>query len=206
RFAVEFGAGLIATELDELAAAARLAANCQPGHVDLEKWGEQGIPNIQPLWMLKYLPNMLACHVSILHNAQGPSNTITEGDVASLLALGEAYRILARGQADFFLVGGGESKLNPLSMTRQSLFLPLSRRNEEPESACRPFDRRRDGMVLGEGAGVFILEDLEHAKRRGSRIYAEVVGFGAAFDPERKGDGVARAVCAALNEAGIGPE
>jgi len=206
RFGVEFGAGLIATELNDLIEAACVSANCQPGRVDLEKWGEQGIPLIQPLWMLKYLPNMLACHVSILHDARGPNNSITESDVASLLALGEAYRILLRDQADFFLVGGAESKINPLSMVRQCLFEHLSRRNEEPTKACRPFDRWRDGLVLGEGAGVFVVEDLEHARRRGARIYAEIVGFGAAFDPGMRGDGLARAIDAALADAGIGPE
>ena len=131
--------------------------------------------------MLKYLPNMLACHVSILHDARGPNNSVTEGDAASLLALGEAYRILRRDQADFFLVGGAESKINPLSLVRQCLFEPLSHRNDAPEKACRPFDRDRDGIVVGEGAGVFVLEELEHAQKRGARIYAEVVGFGAAF-------------------------
>ena len=140
--------------------------------MDLEKWGEQGITAIQPKWMLKYLPNMLACHVSILHDARGPNNSITQSDVASLLALGEAYRILSRDQADFFLVGGAESKINPLSMVRQCLFEPLSRRNDAPAKACRPFDRHRDGIVLGEGAGVFVVEDLEHARKRGARIYA----------------------------------
>jgi 3-oxoacyl-[acyl-carrier-protein] synthase II len=206
RFGVEFGAGLIATELSDLIEASCISANCQPGHVDLEKWGEQGIPAIQPLWMLKYLPNMLACHVSILHDARGPNNSITQSDVASLLALGEAYRILLRDQADFFLVGGAESKINPLSMVRQCLFEHLSKHNEEPAKACRPFDRARDGLVLGEGAGVFVVEDLEHAKRRGARIYAEIVGFGSAFDREQSGDGLARAVRAALAEAGIGPD
>jgi 3-oxoacyl-[acyl-carrier-protein] synthase II len=206
RFGVVFGAGLIATELPELADAARVSANCQPGVVDLDKWGDQGIPAIQPLWMLKYLPNMLACHVSILHDARGPNNSITESDAASLLALGEAYRVLGRGQADLFLVGGAESKLNPLSMVRQCLFEPLSRRNDAPEKACRPFDRGRDGVVVGEGAGVFALEELGHAQKRGARIYAEVVGFGAAFDPRLRGDGLARAARAALAEAGVGPE
>jgi 3-oxoacyl-[acyl-carrier-protein] synthase II len=206
RFGVEFGAGLIATELMDLVEASHISANCQPGRVDLEKWGEQGLAAIQPLWMLKYLPNMLACHVSILHDAQGPNNSITESDVASLLAMGEAYRILVRDQADFFLVGGAESKLNPLSLVRQCLFEHLSHRNEEPEKACRPFDRGRDGLVLGEGAGVFVVEELEHARRRGAKIYAEIVGFGAAFDPTLKGNGLARAIRAALDDAGIGPE
>jgi 3-oxoacyl-[acyl-carrier-protein] synthase II len=206
RFGVEFGAGLIASELPELLDAAKISANCQPGIVDLQKWGAQGISAIQPLWMLKYLPNMLACHVSILHDARGPNNSITESDVASLLALGEAYRILERDGADFFLVGGAESKINPLSMVRQCLFEPLSKRNDSPQQASRPFDRRRDGLVVGEGAAVFALEDLAHARKRGASIYAEVVGFGSAFDRKQNGDGLARAARAALADAGIGPE
>ncbi len=206
RFGVEFGAGLIAAELPELADASRVSANGRVNHIDLEKWGAEGIPIIQPLWMLKYLPNMLACHVSILHDARGPNNSITEGDASGLLAIGEVFRILGRDQADFFLVGGAESKINPLSLVRQCLYEPLSHRNDAPEKACRPFERRRDGLVVGEGAGVFVLEELEHAKQRGARIYAEVVGFGAAFSPDLKGDGLARAVRAALNEAGVGPE
>jgi 3-oxoacyl-[acyl-carrier-protein] synthase II len=206
RFGVEFGAGLIATELEELAAAAQLSANCQPGIVDLEKWGEEGLKAMPPLWMLKYLPNMLACHVSILHNAQGPNNTIIQDDVASLLAVGEAFRILRRDQADFFLVGGADSKINPLSLVRQCLFQPLSRRQGAPERVSRPFDRDRDGMVVGEGAGVFVLEEREHARRRGARVYAELVGFGAAFDRHRSGAGLARAIRVALAEAGVGPD
>lgn len=205
RFGVEFGAGLIATELEEIGVASQLSANCQPDHVDLEKWGELGLPSMPPLWMLKYLPNMLACHVSILHNAQGPNNTITESDVAGLLALGEAFRIIGRDGADFFLVGGADSRLGPLSLARNCLFQPFSTRNDAPEKACRPFDRQRDGMVIGEGAGVLVLEELEHARRRGARIYAEVVGFGAAFDAKRSGAGLARALRAALSEAGIAP-
>jgi 3-oxoacyl-[acyl-carrier-protein] synthase II len=206
RFGVEFGSGLIASELPELGEAARVSANCQPGSVDLDKWGQQGLSAIQPLWMLKYLPNMLACHVSIMHDARGPNNSITENDVAGLLALGEAFRIVQRDQADFFLVGGAESKLNPLSLVRQCLFESLSRCNDAPAQACRPFDAKRSGMVLGEGACVYAMEDGDHARRRGARVYAEVAGFGAAFDARSLSSGVARAVGAALKEAGIGPE
>jgi 3-oxoacyl-[acyl-carrier-protein] synthase II len=206
RFGVEFGAGLLATELEELGPASQATADGRSGTVDLAKWGKDGLGNIQPLWMLKYLPNMLACHISILHDAQGPNNSITESDVASLLALGEAHRILERGQADFFLVGGADSKVNPLSMVRQCLFGVLSRRNDAPEKASRPFDRQRDGVVIGEGAGVLVVEDLEHARKRGARVYAEVAGFGAAFDVDRSGRGLARAVRAALAEAKITPE
>jgi 3-oxoacyl-[acyl-carrier-protein] synthase II len=203
RFGVEFGAGLLASELPELAPAAVESLSPTPGHVDLPKWGAKGIPVIQPLWMLKYLPNMLACHVSVLHDAQGPSNTITEGDAASLLALGEAFRIIRRDQGDFFLAGGGDSKINPLSMIRQGMFGHLSRRNETPEQACRPFDRERDGLVIGEGAAVVIAEELEHARRRGAVVYGEMVGFGSAFDRGVRGKGMARAMRAAMSQAGV---
>jgi 3-oxoacyl-[acyl-carrier-protein] synthase II len=203
RFGIEFGAGLLPTELLELGPAAHTSVNCEPGFVDLKTWGEKGIPAIPPLWMLKYLPNMLACHVSILHNAQGPNNSITEGDVAGLLALGEAFRIIRRDQADFFLVGGADSKLNPLSVVRQCLFGHLSRRNDAPEKASRPFDKQRDGMVIGEGSGVLAVEELEHARRRGATIYAEVVGIGGAFNRKGQTIGLARAAQAAMNQADI---
>jgi len=148
---------------------------------------------------------MLACQVSILQDAQGHNNSITMGDVASVLALGEAYRVLLRDRADFFLVGGAESKINPLSLTRQCLYEHISRSQTAPEKACRPFDRHRDGLVLGEGAGVLTVEELGHAQKRGARIYAEMVGFGAAFDHRQDGAGIARAVRAALEEAEIQP-
>ena len=206
RFGVEFGAGLIATELEELATPPRSAPTASRVPSIWRSGASRALPSIPPLWMLKYLPNMLACHVSILHNAQGPNNTITESDVASLLALGEAYRIIGRDQADFFLVGGADSKINPLSMVRQCLFEPLSHRNDCPGTgvpAVRPQPRRhgpgrRRRRVWCSKTGA--------CRRRGARIYAELVGFGAAFDRDRPGQGLARAIRAALAEAGIGPE
>ncbi|MBI2808030.1 MAG: beta-ketoacyl-[acyl-carrier-protein] synthase family protein [Planctomycetes bacterium] len=205
RFGVEFGAGLIPSELDELGAASYASTEGNAHAVDLKLWGQQGIESIQPLWMLKYLPNMLACHVSILHNAQGPNNSITESDVASLLALGEAVRVIQRDQADFFLVGGADSKLTPLSMVRQTLFGQLSRGNDAPDQAVKPFDLRRDGMIFGEGSGVLVAEELEHAKGRGATIYGEIVGFGASFDRGLTGKGMARAMRIALAQAGVSP-
>jgi 3-oxoacyl-[acyl-carrier-protein] synthase II len=154
--------------------------------------------------MLKYLPNFLASHVSILHNAQGPNNSITQSGVSSMLALGEANRILRRGQADLMLVGGAESRVNPLGWTRNCQFAPMSKRNDAPAKASRPFDKDRDGVVYGEGAGVVITEELEHAKKRGARIYAELMGFGSAFDGRTSG--IARAIRAALQQAGVGPD
>jgi 3-oxoacyl-[acyl-carrier-protein] synthase II len=148
---------------------------------------------------------MLACHVSILHNAQGPNNSITESDVASLLALGEATRILRRDQSDIFFVGGADSKINPLSMTRQQLFGLLSKQNETPTTALKPFDKNRNGLVLGEGGCVLIAEDLEHAKKRGATILGEIVGFGSSFDRGLTGNGLARAIHVALKQAKITP-
>ncbi len=206
RFGVVFGSSLIASELMDLADAAALTADRQPGVVDLEKWGTLGVEAIHPLWMLKYLPNMPASHVSMMHDAQGPNNSITENDVASLLAMGESYRSLKRDQADFFLTGGAECRLNPTTLSRFNLFEPLSHRNEEPEKACRPFDRHRDGLVVGEGTGILAMEDLEHAKKRGAKLLAEVVGFGSAFDYKKDGRGLARAIRAALDDASVGPE
>jgi 3-oxoacyl-[acyl-carrier-protein] synthase II len=205
RFGVEFGAGLIPSELPELGDAARISADDTPGVIDLERWGKQGIPIIQPLWMLKYLPNLPAGHISIFHDAQGPNNSVTVSDAASLMALGEAYRILGRNGADFFITGGCESKINPVSLVRQCMFEKLSRNNDHPTTACRPFDKNRQGMVLGEGSTVLLAEDLGHAQRRGATPLAEMIGFGAAFERDHSGQGLARAIQAALREADLRP-
>src|SRR5206468_10551527 len=139
---------LMPTETDDLIAPSLAAHTGEVGNVDLKKWGVESIPTMPPLWMLKYLPNMVACHVSILQDAQGPNNSITETDVAGLLAIGEAFRILRRDQADFLLCGGSDSKLNVLSLSRHCLFAPLSKRNDDPAGAARPFDKNRDGWVV----------------------------------------------------------
>jgi 3-oxoacyl-[acyl-carrier-protein] synthase II len=200
RFGIEFGSSLIPTELDDLAPAAVMCAEADRG-VNLTKWGTDGIGQVPPLWMLKYLPNMVACHVSIMLDAQGPNNSITESDAAGTLALGEAYRIIRRGQADYMLCGAADSKINPLSLIRQNLFATLSKRNDSPAEACRPFDRDRDGWVIGEGAGMIAVEELEHAQRRNAKILAEVVGFGCSFDKGKTGAGIARAIQIGLQRA-----
>jgi 3-oxoacyl-[acyl-carrier-protein] synthase II len=209
RVGVDLGAGLISTELDELAPAIRLAS--QNGAFDYHAWGRESISQIEPIWLLKYLPNMLACHISILLDCQGPSNTITEADAASNLAIGEATRIIARGRADVMITGGADSKIHPLSVIRMSLLDQMSRWAGEPSQACRPFDRRRSGWVPGEGAGILILEEREHALRRRARIYGEILGFGSGCDANPKGGldpegaGTEIAFKAALRDAGIKP-
>jgi 3-oxoacyl-[acyl-carrier-protein] synthase II len=203
RAGVEFGAGMIASELDDLGKASRVSMLGPDGPTSMAPWGDPGMKEIPPLWMLKYLPNMPSCHTSITLDLRGPSNTITQSDAAGLLALGEAYRIIQRDVADLFVVGGCESKMNPLSQTRHNLFQQLSKRNDEPEKAHRPFDRDRDGSVLGEAAGTFVVEELGHAQKRGARIYAELAGFACGFDRARTGLVMAQVIRKALKQAGI---
>ena len=211
RFGVDLGAGLISTELDELAPAINIATH-DDDTFDYEIYGREGLKQIPPIWMLKYLPNMLACHISILLDCQGPSNTITEAEAASNVAIGEAARIIAKGRADVMITGGADSKIHPVSMIRMSLLGQMSHWDGDPSGACRPFDARRDGWVVGEGAGILILEEYEHAKARGAKIYGEILGFGSGCDASPTGgldpDGIGTeiAIRSALKDAGVAPE
>ncbi len=211
RIGIDLGAGMISTELNELAPAINLATH-PDGTFDYETYGAKGIPEIEPIWMLKYLPNMLACHISILNDVQGPSNTITQGEAASNAAIGEAFRLIRRGTVDMMVTGGADSKIHPLSLIRMRLNQIDCRWEGEPERACRPFDRQRKGTVPGEGAGILIIEELEHARNRGVKIYGEVLGFGSGSDANPKGGlgpdgrGVEIATRGALRNANLTPE
>ena len=177
RMGINFGAGLISCDLLELAPA--VAASITNGKFDLHKWGKDGLELVTPLWLLKYLPNMLACHVGIIHDIQGPSNTITCAEAAAHLAIAEATQIIARGNSDYALAGGAEAKVNPIVMIRQCLLgRATGQNNNDPKTACRPFDADAKGSVFGEAAGIVVLENLENAEKRGAKIYAEVVGAG----------------------------
>jgi 3-oxoacyl-[acyl-carrier-protein] synthase II len=210
RIGIDLGAGLISSELDELAPAISHAYHGGKAF-DFDAWGRESLEMVEPTWLLKYLPNMLACHISILIDCQGPSNTITEGDASSNLAITEAARIIARGRADVMIAGGADSKIHPLSLLRMSMFDNMSRWKGDPSQACRPFDRRRDGWVPGEGAGIVILEEREHALRRGARIIGEFLGGGSGSDAmpagglDPAGGGTEVAITAALQEAGLVP-
>ncbi len=211
RFGANIGAGLICADLTELAGALATAAD-DDGRFDIRKWGSDGMNNLTPLWLLKFLPNMLSCHVTIVHDAQAPSNTITCAEASGHLAIGEAFRTIARGAADICICGGAESKLNPMGLMRQQLLKRLSTRyNETPARSCRPFDADRDGTVISEGGGLIILEEIEHARARGARIYCELVGFGASCNshswsqPHPQGRGIALAIRKALDDAALPP-
>lgn len=210
RLGVVFGAGLIPTDCNEIASAIDNSRDAD-GNYDLRRFGREGMRHLFPLWLLKQLPNMLASHVSITYNAQGPSNTIITGCASSANAVGEAFRIITRGGADMVITGGASSRISPLKLIRYHKLGVLSQRNDEPEKASRPFDAGRDGFVIGEGAGIVLLEELEHARTRGAPIYGEVVGYGCSADiltgEERtvKPESKARAMKAALAEGGLEP-
>jgi 3-oxoacyl-[acyl-carrier-protein] synthase II len=211
RFGCNIGAGLINPELNELTAALTTArSETDHNHVDLNKWGKDGMQQLTPLWLLKYLPNMLSCHVTIIHQLKGPSNTITCADASSHLAIGEAFRTIQRGKADIAICGGAESKTNPMGILRQTLNKRLNETsNDAPAETIRPFDADAAGTALGEGGGLLILEEYERAKARGVKIYAEVVGFAASqdsyrvTDPEPSGHSYAKAITNALKDAKI---
>src|SRR3954464_6560915 len=188
RFGCNIGAGLISVDLDELTSALTTSRGQGDARnqLDLQAWGKDGINHLTPLWLLKYLPNMLACHVTIIHALKGPSNTITCADASSHLAIGEAFRTIQRGNADLAICGGAESKVVPMGLMRQCVLKRVTEsHNDPPADAVRPFDADATGTAIGEGGGLFILEEYEHAKKRGAKIYAELVGFGASQDTYR---------------------
>jgi 3-oxoacyl-[acyl-carrier-protein] synthase II len=212
RFGCNIGAGLISAELNELSAAMAAArSDGDPSRLDMRKWGRDGMTQLTPLWLLKYLPNMLACHVTIVHGLMGPSNTITCQEASSHLAIGEAFRTIQRGNAELAVCGGAESRINPMGIMRQSLLKRLNETsNDSPAGAIRPFDVDAKGTVYGEGGGLLILEEYEHARKRGAKIYAELVGFAASQDtykvtePDPTGHSYGKAIQNALKDAGLG--
>src|SRR6476659_5116737 len=175
RFGCNIGAGLINVDLNELTAALTTSrGQGNPNKLDLKRWGTDGINNLTPLWLLKYLPNMLACHVTIIHGLKGPSNTITCADASSHLAIGEAFRTIQRGAADLAICGGAETKVVPMHLMPQILLRRVTEsHNDTPEQAVRPFDADATGTAAAEGGGLFILEEYERAAARGAKIYAE---------------------------------
>ncbi len=212
RTAISFGAGLISCDIEEIAPSVEKAVT--DGQFDIRKWGTDGLQSLTPLWLLKYLPNMLPCHIGIIHDIQGPSNTITCGEVASHIAIAEAVEMIARNDADVALGGGGEAKVNPVVMMRQCLHHRVATdSNDAPEKACKPFDANATGSIFGEAAGVLILEELEFAKARNAAIAAEIVGTASSNSLntdcthlEQDGKSLQVAIRKALKEADITPD
>ncbi len=184
RFGVVFGGDMIYCDPAELEPAYR--ACLATGQVDTAHWGARAFSEMYPLWMLKYLPNMPACHIAIANDARGPNNTVVLGEVSSLLAMAEAVRLIERSLADVVIAGGAGSRIHPMYWICRDEQL-MSQRQDDPASALRPFDATRDGTVYGEGAAALVLESRQHATARGRTILAQVVDYASGFEPPRPG-------------------
>ena len=208
RIGVVLGADRICNPVPDCEAAYR---NCMvDGRFDFSRWGTAGLEASYPLSFLRVLPNMIACHISIAHDARGPNNTIHQGEVSSLLALEEAVRVLRRGWADVVLAGGASSQMDPYDWVRHCRLGGLSARQDNPAAACRPFDAHRDGQVKGEGAAVFVLERASHALARQARIFGRILAAASAtehYRPGRLPEGIAlrRVIQQALQQANLAP-
>jgi 3-oxoacyl-[acyl-carrier-protein] synthase II len=173
-------------------------------HAELQARGPR---RITPFFVPASIINMISGHVSILFGFQGPNLAIVTACTTGLHSIGMAGRLIEHGDADVMIAGGAEATISPLGVGGFAAARALSTRNDDPATASRPFDKDRDGFVLGEGAGVLVLEELEHAKRRGAKIYAELIGFGMGADAFHMTapnvDGPKRAMQAALRSAAL---
>jgi 3-oxoacyl-[acyl-carrier-protein] synthase II len=212
RFGCVFGSDYMLT-LPEDFTAGIAACRAADGSFDYDRWAGDGMPLLNPLWLLKYLPNMPASHIAIFNDLRGPSNSLTVREAGGHLALGEARVTIQRGMADIMVAGATGTRVHPMktvhTLQSEQVALPLVG-DDDPTRWSRPFDRTRRGMVLGEGAAVLVLEELAAAERRGARIYAELVGHGAACAADRGGIGrrrraLATALGRALASGGVAP-
>ncbi len=172
----------------------------------------EGPERVSPFFIVSAIVNLAAGQVSIRYGAKGPNSATATACSAGAHAIGDSFRIIQRGDADVMICGGAESAITPMSVAGFASMRALSTRNDDPLHACRPFERDRDGFVIGEGAGIMILEELEMAKRRGARIYGELVGYGMTADafhltmPDETGSGAIRVMQKTIKDAGIQPE
>jgi 3-oxoacyl-[acyl-carrier-protein] synthase II len=202
RFGVVMGTDMFYCTIDETEEVYR---NCVvEGKFDYERWGTRSMSDLFPLWMLKHLPNMVACHIGIFLDARGPNNTVAVGEASSLLAIIEAMNVLSRGHADVMIAGGTGSRLSLTPMMYRG-DANLSHRADNPAAACRPFDAQRDGMVNGEGAAAFILETRAHAEGRGAKILARLLGYGRTYETGQSEQSIAAALRGALATARLSP-
>ncbi len=209
RCGVVFGSDYMLTEPAEFNSSI-LACYDQQSHFKFNLWAAEGMTRMAPLWLLKYLPNMPASHIAIYNDFRGPNNSLTLREASSNLAVGEATRIIARGHADLMLAGATGTRVHPMKAIHAVLSEEVAGNGTPPAWACRPFDLDRQGMVLGEGACVLVLEEHKHAVRRGATILAEVFGCGSSTVTQgrhraRRDLAIANALASALRDASTAP-
>ncbi len=211
RFGVYTGAGEGAQNFDDFAEMT-LAGLEEDGGFDEAKFIAKGLEILNPVLELEQEPNMPAAHLAAYFGAKGPNVNCLTACAASAQAIGEAAELIRRDEADVMIAGGAHSMIHPFGVTGFNLITALSVSNDEPEKASKPFDKRRDGFILGEGAGMLILEELEHAKKRGAKIYGEIAGYGATSDAYRitdthpEGRGAISCMKLAIEDAGLTPD
>ncbi len=177
-----------------------------------DKLLKSGPGRVSPFFIVSAIVNLAAGNVSIRHGAKGPNSATATACSAGAHAIGDSFRLIERGDADAMICGGAESAITPMSVAGFASMRALSTRNDSPKTASRPFDAEREGFVIGEGAGLLILEELEFAKARGAKIYAEIVGYGMSGDayhvsaPDETASGAIRSMSKAIKDAGISPE
>jgi 3-oxoacyl-[acyl-carrier-protein] synthase II len=209
RLGIYLGAGEGSVDNDAFFGALATAWDSQKNEMDWRKWAEIAFGRMDPMRELEQEPNMPAAHLALLTGARGPTRSCLTACAASTQAVGEAMMLIRRGDADVMIAGGAHSMIHPLGLTGFNRLTALSRRNDSPQTASRPFSASRDGFILGEGAAIVILESLSSAKKRGVQIFAEVIGYGSSSDAFRITDmheearGPIQAMNAALADAGI---
>jgi 3-oxoacyl-[acyl-carrier-protein] synthase II len=209
RLGVEFGANLMLSPPDDLGGGCFNSLK-EDKSFDVDQWGHNGLSKLEPLWLLKYLPNMPACHIGIQIDAQGPNNSLTQDDASGILALGEAKRIIERSAADIMVCGATGTRVTPTKTVHAAMWDQIGSADDATK-VSRPFDATRNGQAVAEGSATFILEELEEAKARNAKIYAEVLGTGSstAYHADRTPDyttALIGAMKAALRNAKLTPD
>lgn len=208
RYGVSFASDLILTRPEEFCDGVKACTESgASGPVNIKRWPAEGLPQVNPLWLLKYLPNMPASHVAIFNDFRGPNNSLTVREAGHNLVLGEALSVIRRGWADCMVVGATGSRIHPLRSLHTAMQEKLATPRAEVREMARPFDRSRDGIVLGEGAGAIVIERLDKAIQRGAKIWGEVVSAGSSMVGPIKSSGdsekLSQALCNSM-EAALG--
>lgn len=207
RMGIDFGANLMYYPPVTLAEACLACVN-ENGEFDSKQWGNLGLKSMEPLWMLKYLPNMPACHIGIFTDSRGPNNSVTLDEASTSVALTEALNVIERGSADIMIVGGTGTRLHTMKTLQARLWDELGYDPDNPAASCKPFDKNRNGQVVAEASGSLILEEEEHAKARGAVIYGRLLSGGSSCVVKSDGTGdsataIKNSLVAALRRADL---